>query len=329
MRPMTPFVLLHDHLDGGLRPSTLIELADDSGYTGLPTHDPDVLAAYLDQFEAGSLERYLEAFDHTVAVMSTPEALHRVAYESLADLAADGVAHAEIRFAPSLTAFHGLTIEETLESVCDGLRTAAGEHQITWGFIVDALRHLTDSDEVVERSLAVGDAGIVGFDLAGPEAGFPPELHVAAVRRARDGGLRLTIHAGEAAGAEGPDYMRQAVELGAERIGHGVEIMRDCVVEDGDIVELGPVASMIHDRRIVLEVCPTSNASTGSIPLEEHPLPVLYRAGFAVTFNTDNRLMSRTTMSREADIVRTVLGMDDEAIEEMTATARNAAFVSL
>lgn len=326
---MTPFVLLHDHLDGGLRPATLIELADVAGYRGLPSHDPETLAAHLDQSEAGSLEKYLEAFDHTVAVMSTPEALHRVAYESLADLAGDGVVHAEIRFAPGLTAVHGLGIEETLEAVCDGLRAAAVDHDITWGFIVDALRHLTDSEEVVERSLAVGDPGIVGFDLAGPEAGFPPSLHSDAIRLAREGGLRLTIHAGEAAGVDGPDYMRQAVELGAERLGHGVEIIRDCVVEDGEIADMGPVASMIHERGIVLEVCPTSNASTGAIPLQEHPLPLLFRAGFAVTFNTDNRLMSRTSMSREAEIVRTVLGMDDGAIEAMMTTARNAAFTRL
>lgn len=326
---MTPFVLLHDHLDGGLRPSTLIELADATGYQGLPSHDVETLAVHLDQSEAGSLERYLEAFDHTVAVMSTPEALQRVAYESLADLAGDGVVHAEIRFAPGLTSIHGLGIEETLEAVCDGLRAAAVDHDITWGFIVDALRHLTDSKEVVERSLTVGDPGIVGFDLAGPEAGFPPDLHADAIRMAREGGLRLTIHAGEAAGADGPDYMRQAVGLGAERLGHGVEIVRDCVIENDEIVDMGPIATMIHDQGIVLEVCPTSNASTGAIPLEEHPLPLLYRAGFAVTFNTDNRLMSRTTMSREAEIVRTVLGMDDEAIEAMTATARRGAFTRL
>jgi adenosine deaminase len=325
----SPYILLHDHLDGGLRPSTLIELADEVGYRSLPETDPEALADRLDQSRAGSLERYLQAFDHTVAVMATPGALRRVAYESITDLATDGVVHAEIRFAPSLTAVHGLGIEETLEAVCDGLRSAATEHQITWGFIVDALRHLTDSEEVVERSLSVGDPGIVGFDLAGPEAGFPPRLHEAAIRRAVDGGLRLTIHAGEAAGADGPAYMAEAVDLGAERLGHGVEIIRDCVVEGDEIVEMGPVASMIRDRGVVLEVCPTSNAATGNIPLQRHPLPLLYRAGFAVTINTDNRLMSRTSMSHEAEVVRTVLGMDEEALEAMTTTARGAAFVNM
>lgn len=325
----SPYILLHDHLDGGLRPSTLIELADEVGYRGLPETDPEALADRLDQSRAGSLERYLQAFDHTVAVMATPGALRRVAYESITDLAADGVVHAEIRFAPSLTAVHGLGIEETLEAVCDGLRSAATDHGVTWGFIVDALRHLTDSEKVVERSLSVGDPGIVGFDLAGPEAGFPPRLHEAAIRKAVDGGLRLTIHAGEAAGADGPAYMAEAVDLGAERLGHGVEIIRDCVVEGDEIVEMGPVASMIRERGTVLEVCPTSNAATGNIPLERHPLPLLYRAGFAVTINTDNRLMSRTSMSREAEVVTTVLGMDEEAIEAMTTTARHAAFTRL
>lgn len=322
-------VLLHDHLDGGLRPGTLVELADEFGHSGLISTDPEEVASYFDQSEAGSLERYLEAFDHTVAVMATPEAICRIAYEAITDLAADGVVHAEIRFAPSLTARHGLGVEDTIEAVCDGLRSAAVEAGVTWGFIVDALRHEQDSVDVVRRSLSVREPGVVGFDLAGPEAGFPPGLHAEALRLARDGGLHLTIHAGEAAGEDGPAYMAEAVELGAARIGHGVEIVRDCRVEDGRIVDLGPVASMIHDRQIVLEVCPTSNAATGNISLEDHPLPMLFDAGFAVTVNTDNRLMSRTTMSRELALVQERLGMTAEAVDAMTDTARKAAFVTL
>jgi adenosine deaminase len=326
---MAPYFLLHDHLDGGLRPATLIELADTVGYRGLPSTDPEMLAEALDQSGSGSLARYLQAFEHTVAVMATPPALRRVAYEAIEDLALDGVAHAEVRFAPSLTGRHGLGIEETLEAICDGLRAAGKDHGVTWAFIVDALRHLPHSEEVVRKALSIDTPGIVGFDLAGPEAGFPPSLHAAALRTAARGGLRLTIHAGEAAGREGPAYMQEAVDLGAERLGHGVEILHDCVVADGEIVDLGPVASLVHDRRITLEVCPTSNAATGAVPLEEHPLPMLYRAGFAVTFNTDNRLMSRTTMSGEAQVVTSVLGMDAAAVTAMTATARRAAFVAL
>ena len=322
-------VLLHDHLDGGLRTTTLIELAEQFGYAGLPSHDPDELAARFDQSEAGSLERYLEAFDHTVAVMATPEAVHRIGYEAIVDLAADGVVHAELRFAPSLTARHGMSVEETVEAVCAGLRAGAVEAGISWGFIVDALRHESDSVEVIQRAMSVRDPGVVGFDLAGPEAGYPPSRHAEALRAARSGGLHLTIHAGEAAGADGPAYMQEAVDLGAERIGHGVEVMADCVVEDGRIVDMGPVASMILERQIVLEVCPTSNAATGNIALEDHPLPLMYEAGFAVTVNTDNRLMSRTTMSRELAVVTDRLGMSEAAVTEMNDTARGAAFVNL
>ncbi|MGH8911363.1 MAG: adenosine deaminase family protein [Acidimicrobiia bacterium] len=326
---MRPTVLLHDHLDGGLRPTTMVELADAVGYRGLPSHDPEALADHFDQSGAGSLETYLEAFVHAVAVMATPDALHRVGYESIVDLAADGVVHAEIRFAPSLTAAHGLGVEGTLESVCAGLREGAVEAGITWGFIVDALRNQHDSLDVVTRSLSVADPGIVGFDLAGPEADYPPSLHAPALNRAREGGLRLTIHAGEAAGERGPEYMLEAVRLGAERIGHGVEIIRDCVVADGRITDLGPIASMILDRQIVLETCPTSNAATGSIALDDHPLPMLYEAGFAVTINTDNRLMSRTTMSREIAAVTDVLGMSSQSIDHMMSIARSAVFSRL
>lgn len=320
-------VLLHDHLDGGLRPSTLIELADACGYQGLPSVDPDELAEFLDQSRSGSLSRYLEAFEHTVAVMHSAEALRRIAREAVIDVANDGVTHAEFRFAPALTTPHGLSIEDTIEAVCDGLRSGGVESGITWGFVVDALRHHRDSDEVVERALAVRDPGVVGFDLAGPEAGFPPRLHESALRKATDGGLRLTIHAGEAAGEEGPAYMAEAVAMGAERLGHGVEIIGDCVVDGGRITDLGPVASMILERQVTLEVCPTSNAATGGIPLDRHPLPALYEAGFAVTLNTDNRLMSRTSMSREVEVATDVLGLPREAITAMSETAMGAAFL--
>lgn len=326
---MQPWVLLHDHLDGGLRPSTLIELAEEVGYQRLPTRDPASLAQHMDQSGAGSLERYLEAFEHTVAVMTTSEAVRRVAFEAAVDMAADGVGYAEFRFAPSLLVQYGLAMEETLEAVCDGLRLAAVESEISCGFIVDALRHQSDSLEVVESALAVGDPLIVGFDLAGPEAGYPPRLHTEAIDRARAGGLRITIHAGEAAGPDGPSYMAEAVSLGAERLGHGIEIVRDCRTREGRIIDLGPIACMILDRQIVLEVCPTSNAATGSMPLAAHPLPALLAAGFAVTLNTDNRLMSRTSMSREVEVARDVLGMGEEAIEDMMDVARGAAFAKM
>lgn len=309
-----PSVLLHDHLDGGLRPSTVLELAEAAGHE-LPATDPDDLAVWFDQSESGSLDGYLASFAHTVAVMQDADALERVAYEAAVDLVADGVVYAEIRFCPWLHTARGLEPERVVEAVASGL--GGSNTGLAWGLIIDALRTQDHAMEMARLAVAMRKSGVVGFDLAGKEQGNPPRRFVAACRHARESGLRLTIHAGEAAGRYGPAYVAEAMDVcGAERIGHGVEIIRDCVVEEGEVVKVGPVAARVRDRQIPLEMCPASNLATAAMPPDRHPIGALYRAGFNVTISTDNRLMSRTTMSREFDFVteRHGFGLDDLAL---------------
>ena len=318
-----PKVVLHDHLDGGLRPSTVLDLAHQIGYDGLPTTDPDDLAEWFDQSGAPSLEAYLGAFRHTVAVMSTPEALERVAYEAAEDLAADGVVYAEIRFAPSLHRTDRMDRGAVVAAVLRGLEAGERDHGIVTRCILDAMRQEDDSSEIAELAVAVGGR-VVGFDLAGPEAGYPASLHAEACRIALDGGTRLTIHAGE---GDGVDSIAEALDCGAERIGHGVRIVEDTTVGDGSIVALGPVASRVKAEGIVLEVCPHSNLDTRMYPTAgDHPVGVLHRAGMPVTLNTDNRLMSNTSMSREFGLAveRHGFGLDD--LRTVTMRAVDAAF---
>jgi adenosine deaminase len=320
-----PSVLLHDHLDGGLRPATILEIAEATGYRDLPADDPESLAAWFDQSESGSLERYLEAFTHTIAVMQDAPSLERVAYEAARDLAAAGVVYAEIRFCPRLHTEKGLDMKTVVEAVASGFANSGTG--LVWGLIIDALRQYDDSMEMAELAVACRHLGVVGFDLAGPEAGNPPRRHLAACSFARQSGLRLTIHAGEAAGVDGPAYMAEAMDLcGAERLGHGVEIVRDCVIEDGEIVKLGEVASRIRDRQIPLEMCPYSNLATGALTAAQHPIGALYRSGFNVTISTDNRLMSSTSMPKEFEFVTTHHGLGVTDLARITRRSLAAAF---
>jgi adenosine deaminase len=322
-----PSVLLHDHLDGGLRPSTILELAESTGYEALPATEPDALASWFDQSESGSLERYLDSFTHTIGVMQDAEALERVAYESAVDLAADGVVYAEIRFCPWLHTAKGLDPRTVIEAVAAGL--ASSGTGLEWGLIVDALRDKDHSMEMARLAVQMRASGVVGFDLAGPEAGNPPSRHLGACRFVRESGLRMTLHSGEAAGIHGPAYMAEAMDVcGAERLGHGVEIVRDCVIDGHEIVKLGPVASRIRDRQLPLEMCPASNLATGAIEPHEHPIGALYRAGFNVTISTDNRLMSSTSMPAEFDFVTTHHGFGLDDLSLTTRRSLAAAFCS-
>ena len=318
-----PGVLLHDHLDGGLRPATVVELADDLGYRGLPITDPGQLAEWFDQRRSGSLETYLEAFAHTIAVMQTTDALHRVAFETALDLAEDGVVYAEVRFAPHLHTRRGLSLDEVMEAVTTGMAAGAAESGLVWGVIVDAIRSERTSEEAVDVAVRWQDRGVVGFDLAGPERGHPPDLHLPAIRRAQAFGLRVTLHAGEAAGVES---LAAALRAGAERIGHGVEVIDDCRVEGGEIVQLGRVAAQVRDRAIPLEVCPSSNLATKRWKPAQHPVGLLYRAGFAVTLNTDNRLMSRTRLSQEMELVVAHHGFGVSDLADVARRSLQAAF---
>ncbi|HSJ27669.1 MAG TPA: adenosine deaminase family protein, partial [Acidimicrobiia bacterium] len=254
-----PKIQLHEHLDGGLRPSTIVELADAVGYRELPEHDPDLLAGWFAAtVRGGGLPGYLSTFDHTIAVLQTADALERVAYESIVDLAADGVIHAEVRFAPELNTRGELTMDDVLEAALHGLSRGSGETGIGAGLIVDGMRHQRRSLEAAQAAVRWRDRGVVGFDIAGPEAGFPPGDHLEAFEVARRGDLGITIHAGEAFGLAS---IAEALHLcQADRLGHGVRIVDDL---EGD--ELGPLATGIRDRGVVLEMCPRSNVDTGAV----------------------------------------------------------------
>lgn len=323
-----PKVLLHEHLDGSLRVDTILELAPKNGYRDLPTTDPIELANWFDQGESGSLEHYLESFRHTVGVMQTAEAIERVAYESVVDLAADGVVYSEIRFAPSLCTTGGLSHRQVVDAALVGLRLGERETGLQTGLILDAMRDATDSLEIAKLVVEMEPRGVVGFDLAGPERGFPADDHLPACRYVREASMSLTIHAGE---ADGPDSIWRALQrCGAHRIGHGIHIIDDCLVEDGEIVSLGRLASYVRNHQVPLEVCLTSNLHTGSFSDPgDHPVGALHRAGFAITLSTDNRLMSRTSMSQEFALVVDHHQFTARDLQEATETAMMAAFCSL
>jgi adenosine deaminase len=316
-----PKAELHNHLDGGLRPSTVLELADEIGYRDLPTTDEAALADWFYQGDSGSLESYLAGFEHTIAVMQTASGIERVAYEAGHDLAADGVIYAEIRFAPMLNTRNGLHREDVIEAALSGFRRATSETGVVVGLIVDAMRN--DPDSLLDARAAVRfvDQGVVGFDLAGPELGFPADDHLPACRLAKEYGLGLTIHAGE---ADGPDSIHRALtKCGADRIGHGIRISDD-IAADG---VLGGVASLVRDRQIPLEVCPSSNLHTLGITAKEHPLGRLQRLGFNLTLNTDNRLMSRVTLTDEFMFAVEHHGFTAGDLQQVTMAALDGAFV--
>lgn len=319
-----PKIVLHDHLDGGLRPETVLDLARAGGYRGLPADDVAGLRAWFHQAGATSLETYLEAFTHTFGVMQTPEAMRRVAFEAVEDLAADGVVYAEIRFGPSLHTARGMTRDDAIAGVLAGFADAEKSYGVPARVIVDALRHQGDSVEVAEAASRFAGKGVVAFDLAGPEAGYPASMHREAIDIARSAGLHITLHAGE---GDGVESIRDAVACGAERLGHGVRIVEDTTVRAGVIVAMGPVATEVHRRGIPLEVCPTSNLDTKMYPSpQQHPVGVLHRAGFAVTVNTDNRLMSATSMTRDMGVARDSCGMTEADLDAVTALALRVAF---
>ncbi len=322
-----PKVLLHDHLDGGPRIETVLDLAEAAGYSSLPTTDAAALADWFDQSRSGSLATYLEAFTHTIGVMQTDDALSRVAYEAVLDTAADGVVYAEFRFAPLSHLQAGLDPRSVIDATLSGLSEGARETGMAIGLILDAMRHRDSSGDVARLAAEFSHRGVVGFDLAGPERGFPADHHLVACRTAREANLGVTLHAGE---ADGPHSIWVALQrCGAHRIGHGVHIIDDCVVDRGDIVKMGPLAAYVRDFGVPLEVCPTSNLHTGGWTADTHPVGALHRAGFAITLNTDNRLMSRTTLSDEFRLVVDHQGFTIEDLARVTRQAMMASFAPL
>jgi adenosine deaminase len=321
-----PKVLLHDHLDGGLRAETVIELAGDIGYAELPTKDPGELAGWFTRAEArSSLDLYLGAFQHTVAVMQTADALKRVAAECAEDLAADGIVYAEVRFAPELHLELGLTPDEVVNAVVEGIIAGSSGRNISIGLLLTAMRHAARSVEIADLALRHRDNGVVGFDIAGSEAGYPPTRHLDAFQRIAQGNFHITIHAGEAFGLPS---IWEAVQLcGAERLGHGVRIVDDITADPDGRIVLGRLAAFVRDRRVALELCPTSNVHTGAAAsIAEHPIGLLKQLRFRVTVNTDNRLMSDITLSREMAGLVDVFGYDWGDLEWLTLNAMKSAF---
>ncbi|HEX9633876.1 MAG TPA: adenosine deaminase [Candidatus Limnocylindria bacterium] len=321
-----PKVLLHDHLDGGLRPRSVIELAAEAGYRELPTTDPDELARWFTSgADRKSLELYLEGFRHTLAVMQTREAIERVAAECVEDLAADGVVYAEIRMAPELLTDGGLTLDEATEAMLAGLRRGAEGRPITVGLLITAMRQAAKSVEIAELAVRHRDEGVVGFDIAGPEAGYPPTRHLDAFHLIARENFHFTIHAGEGFGL--PSIWEALQWCGAERLGHGVRIVDDIVVRPDGRVALGRLAAYVRDRRVPLEMCPTSNVHTGAAPsIAQHPIDLLRRLRFRVTVNTDNRLMSGITLSSEFATLASAFGIGLDDMEWLTLNAMKSAF---
>jgi adenosine deaminase len=321
-----PKVLLHDHLDGGLRPATVVELAQETGYAQLPTSDPGELGQWFTTGAARQdLVLYLETFAHTVGVMQTKDALIRVAAECAEDLAADGVVYAEVRFAPELHIEAGLTLDEVVEAVLEGFRIGSAGTPLTIGLLVTAMRHAAHSRTIAELAVRHRDAGVVGFDIAGSEAGNPPTRHLDAFQYVAAENFHITIHAGEAFGLPS---IWEAVQLcGAERLGHGVRIVDDITVDADGRASLGRLASFIRDRRVPLEMCPTSNVNTGvCASIAEHPIGLLARLRFRVTVNTDNRLMSGVTLSSEMAALVDAFGYGWDELEWMTLNAMKSSF---
>ncbi|HYH94180.1 MAG TPA: adenosine deaminase [Candidatus Saccharimonadales bacterium] len=326
-----PKALLHDHLDGGLRPATIVDLASEYAYAGLPTRDPDALAAWIRRgADRKSLELYLETFDHTVGVMQERDAIIRVAAECAEDLAADGVAYAEVRYAPELSTERGMTLDEVVAANLEGfrigsIRAAEAGRTIVMKMLVTAMRQAARSVEVAECAVRWRDAGVVGFDIAGPEAGYRPTRHLDAFDLVRRENFHITIHAGE---SFGPPSIWEALQFcGAERLGHGVRIVDDITVRDDGSVELGRLAAFVRDRRVPLEMCPTSNVHTAAAPsIAEHPFDLLRRLRYRVTVNTDNRLMSGVSLSSEFEALDAAFGIGLGEMEWLTINAMKSAF---
>jgi adenosine deaminase len=326
-----PKVLLHDHLDGGVRPATVVELAERVGYRHLPSTDVAELARWFREASgSGSLERYLETFVHTVAVMQTAEGIARVAQECAEDLADDGVVYAEVRWAPEQHTDRGLSLEEVVDAALLGFRrgeAAAAErgHRIRIGALVTAMRHAARSREIAELAVEYRDRGVVGFDIAGAEAGFPPTRHLDAFEYLRRENFHFTIHAGEAFGL--PSIWEAIQWCGTDRLGHGVRIVDDIQVT-GNGPALGRLAQYVRDRRIPLEMCPSSNVQTGAAAsIRDHPIGLLRRLYFRVTVNTDNRLMSDTSMSREFALLAEAFGYGWADLQWFTVNAMKSAFI--
>lgn len=323
-----PKVLLHEHLDGGLRPNTVIELAKELDYQGLPTTDSGKLAKWFHRgAQRGNLPEYLEGFLHTTSVMQSRDALERVAFEFIEDMYLDGVVYAEVRFAPVYHTERGLTQDEVIAAVVDGLTRGESTYGVEWGLIICAMRHMGPDQSLAAAELAIRnrDIGVVGFDLAGGEDGFPPKKHVLAFQAIERANFYITLHAGE---AYGPESIWQALQFcGAHRLGHATRLRDDIQFLPGGEMQLGRLAQYILDRRIPLEMCLLSNLHTGACTsLEDHPFGAFFRRGFRVCLNTDDRLMSDTSMTQETTLAADLFDLTLNDLEKLSLNAMKSAF---
>ncbi len=324
-----PKVLLHDHLDGGLRPQTVIDLAKEIKYKKLPTSDPGELAEWFHRgANKGNLVEYLQGFEHTCAVMQTKEALERVAYEMMEDMYNDGVCYVETRFAPVFHTSKGLYFEDVVNAVLNGLERGKKDFNVGYGLILCGMRNMKNTLDIAELAVNFRNQGVVGFDLAGEEGGYPPKRHIDAFQFIQRSNFNITIHAGEAFGKES---IWQAIQwCGAHRIGHATHLMEDFTFDEkGNVVGFGDLAQYVLDKRIPLEICLLSNVHTGAIDkIENHPFGILFKEKFRVTINTDDRLMSDTTMTKEFLTAIKYFNITLDDIEKITINSMKSAFIN-
>lgn len=323
-----PKVLLHDHLDGGLRPSTIIELAKEMKYTKLPTSDPEELAVWFHRgANKGNLVEYLQGFEHTIAVMQTKESLERVAYEMMEDMKNDGVCYVETRFAPIFSTQKGLYNEDVVQAVLTGLERGKKDFGVGYGLIICGMRNMKNTLEMAELAVNFRNEGVVGFDLAGEEGGYPPKKHIEAFQFIQRANFNITIHAGEAFGKES---IWQAIQwCGAHRIGHATHLLEDITLDkNGKVAGFGDLAQYVLDKRIPLEICLLSNVHTGAVDkIENHPFGIFFNEKFRVTINTDDRLMSDTTMTKEFATAINVFNINLDDVEKITINSMKSAFI--
>lgn len=322
-----PKVMLHDHLDGGLRTNTLIELAKDYKYPNLPTTNPEELGEWFHRgANKGNLIEYLQGFEHTCALMQTKESLERIAFEMIEDMNNDGVCYVETRFAPVFHMAKGLNYDEVITAVLSGLERGKQKYNVGYGLILCGMRNMQNTLEIAELAVNYRKKGVVGFDLAGEEGGYPPKHHIEAFQFIQRENFNITIHAGEAFGKES---IWQAIQYcGAHRIGHATRLMEDIILDkNNDVVALGDLAQYVLDKRIPLEICLLSNVHTGAIDkLENHPFKKLYKEKFRVFLNTDDRLMSDTTLTKEYLTASEFFGITLDDIEKLNINAMKSAF---
>jgi len=323
-----PKVVLHDHLDGGLRAATIIELAKDLRYNKLPTKDAGELAGWFYRgANKGNLVEYLQGFEHTTAVMQTKEALTRSAYEMMEDMKNDNVCYVETRFAPVFHTNKGLYHEDIVSAVLDGLEKGSNDFGVGYGLILCGMRSMKNTLEIAELAVNFRNKGVVGFDLAGEEGGYPPKKHIDAFQFIQRANFNITVHAGEAFGKES---IWQAIQwCGAHRIGHATHLVEDFTMDkQGNVVGFGDLAQYVLDKRIPLEICLLSNLHTGAVDkIENHPFGLFFKEKFRVTLNTDDRLMSDTTMTKEFLTAIDIFNLTLDDLEKITINSMKSAFI--